>query len=61
MKMFANFGHGKCPMCGDFGKKMNKKAGKGKADFRCRNCNLVFDNYFIYAAEEPGEQQKFWN
>ncbi len=55
MIMFVNFGMGKCPMCGDFGKKIQKD------NFSCRKCSLMFDKFYVSFLSEPQEQNSFWN
>jgi transposase-like protein len=57
--MFVNFGQGKCPICGDFGKKLSEK--KLKNNFNCKKCNATFDNFYLFILKEPEEQNKFWN
>lgn len=53
--MFVNFGEGKCPLCGDFGRR-----ARGKS-YSCGKCSLAFDNFSVMFAEEPEEQNRFWN
>ena len=54
--MLVNFGTGKCPLCGDFGKEIVKK------NFRCSKCNISFNDFMIMQFEEIGEYySKYWN
>ena len=55
--MFVNFGHGKCPVCGDFGNRMQKQKGS----FSCRRCMLAFDKFSVVFFEEPQDNGRFWN
>ena len=54
--MFVNFGSGKCPMCGDFGKTMVKDI------FHCPKCRISFNDFYI---SNPGElkdyESRYWN
>ena len=61
--MFMNFGHGKCPLCGDFGARIAQKrqAKMNDRNFNCKNCNAVFDNFCLFMLDAPKEQNKFWN
>ncbi len=53
--MFVQFGEGKCPLCGDFGKELKKEM------FSCRSCDISFDKFMILFTAEPKVEQKFWN
>jgi tRNA(Ile2) C34 agmatinyltransferase TiaS len=53
--VLVNFGTGKCPLCGDYGKKLEKKA------FQCRKCRIRFDHYWILSTKELREASKYWN
>lgn len=56
MRMLVNFGHGKCPLCGDFGRELEKRT------FHCRKCDIAFDKFFILHADEAKEYYaKYWN
>lgn len=54
--MLVNFGSGKCPLCGDFGKELEKKKL-----FHCRKCNIRFDQFWIMTSSELREASKYWN
>ena len=54
--MIVNFGNGKCPLCGDFGKKIENRT------FHCVKCDVAFDDFLIHhAAENENSMNKFWN
>lgn len=53
--MFVQFGDKKCPLCGDFGKEIEKET------YSCRNCEIAFDKFMISFVSEPKEKQRFWN
>jgi len=52
--MFVNFGTGKCPVCGDFGKTVEKDI------FHCGRCSVSF-NQFSITTLEIKEHDKYWN
>lgn len=54
--MFVNFGSGKCPVCGDFGKVMQKDV------FHCNKCKIAFNDFYISNFRELKEyENKYWN
>ena len=54
--MIVDFGYGKCPLCGDFGKEIQQR------DFTCRRCDVAFNRFFITAnGEQETIENKFWN
>lgn len=54
--MLVNFGEGKCPICGDFAKKLEKKT------FHCRKCDVAFNEFLIFNVTEPENyMNKYWN
>jgi len=54
--MLVVFGNGKCPLCGDFGKKIEKKA------FHCRKCDVAFDEFLVLNVTEAEDfSSKYWN
>ena len=56
MIMFVNFGSGKCPMCGDFARTVEKKI------FHCGKCRIAFNEYYISAFGEVKDyNNKYWN
>ncbi|MEM7819831.1 MAG: hypothetical protein QXD48_03310 [Candidatus Aenigmatarchaeota archaeon] len=54
--MLINFGNGKCPLCGDFGKEIVKEV------FHCPKCNVTFNNFSLSSYSEiKTDKNKFWN
>ena len=54
--MLVVFGDGKCPMCGDAGKRIEKKA------FHCVKCDVAYDEVLIFSAAEIRDfYDKYWN
>ena len=54
--MFINFGSGKCPVCGDFGKSMTKDI------FHCLKCRISFNDYYISNVDGLKDyESKYWN
>ncbi len=54
--MLVVFGNGKCPLCGDNGRKIEKKT------FHCPKCNVAFDDFMISQARNSKKYaDKYWN
>lgn len=56
--MIVDFGAGKCPLCGDFGRKIEKKA------YHCKRCDIAFDEFLILAGMQENAEEysdKNWN
>ena len=54
--MFVHFGEKKCPICGDFGKEVEKEI------FVCNSCAISFNNFSVTGVEEVKEYiNKYWN
>ncbi len=54
--MFVNFGSGKCPVCGDFGKVMERHV------FHCAKCKIAFNDFYISNFKNLKEyENKYWN
>jgi ribosomal protein L37AE/L43A len=54
--MFVNFGQGKCPLCGDNGKEIEKKV------FHCSKCRVSFDGFIIaHSRKLKDYADKYWN
>jgi len=54
--MLVNFGQGKCPLCGDFCKELEKRT------FHCKNCNIAFDEFMIvHSSNLRKYADKYWN
>lgn len=54
--MIIVFGNGKCPLCGDFGKELDKKT------FACAKCEIAFDEFIITNMKLDKEYEyKHWN
>lgn len=53
--MIVNFGERRCPICGDFGKEVEKDT------FSCGKCSIKFDKFHI---SEPNPKKsmeyKYW-
>jgi ribosomal protein L37AE/L43A len=57
--MFVNFGSGKCPVCGDSAKNVEKKE---KDVFHCTKCKISFNDFYIANFEQLKEyENKYWN
>lgn len=53
--MFVVFGEGKCPLCGDGGRKLSKET------YHCGRCEVAFNEFYISLASEPKQAgSKFW-
>jgi hypothetical protein len=53
--MIVHFGAGKCPLCGDFAKELDRKT------LHCPKCEVAFDE-FLMLGEAAGEYNKgYWN
>ena len=52
--MFVVFGKGKCPMCGNKGKRLDKDI------FKCADCEVSFNDYSLHGQPQT-EKEKFWN
>jgi len=46
---------GKCPICWNFGKEIEKRI------FHCKRCDISFNEFSIVMPEENIEEQEFWN
>lgn len=56
MRMFVFFGEGKCPLCGDSGKKMPAET------YHCGRCAVAFNEFYISVmGETKPPENKFWN
>ena len=41
------FEEGRCPLCGNFGKEIDKGL------FHCPMCEVIFDMFFVFSEKEP--------
>jgi len=54
--MFVVFEKGRCPVCGDFGQKLEKEI------FHCSKCMIAFDEFCISDIPQSAEfVDKDWN
>ncbi len=55
--MLINFGAGKCPLCGDFARELEKKT------LHCKKCKIAFNDFFIVSSYEEIKEYyaKYWN
>lgn len=56
--MYVAFGKRKCPLCGDFGRKIHEEI------FTCIKCNIVFNNYSVHVGKNrlsDEELEAHWN
>jgi len=53
--MFVVFEKGRCPICGDFGKEVEKEI------FHCPKCMITFDRFCISHPPENNLEDKEWN
>ena len=57
--MLIVFGNDKCPMCGDFGKEIDKKV------LHCGRCNVAYDGFVITGRINENMMNpyegKYWN
>ena len=52
--MYVHFGHGRCPLCGTGGDKVEKDT------FTCRRCRVAFDRFMLFPAEQD-DMGQMWN
>ncbi len=50
--MFIDFGNGKCPICGDFGKQTDDVV-------HCTRCRTTFDGFWLFA-QDLEDTMKDW-
>ncbi len=50
--MFIDFGNGKCPMCGDFGREVEQV-------IHCIKCQASYDGFWLLSDGE--DREKDWN
>ena len=54
--MLVVFGDGRCPLCGDSGRKIDRKM------FHCRQCDVAFDEFMVTMNESSRKYaNKYWN
>ncbi len=53
--MFISFGSGKCPFCGNFGKKLEQQI------FHCAKCDIAFNDFAVSTFTDPKEHYNLWN
>jgi hypothetical protein len=53
--MLVHFGTGKCPLCGDFAKELDKKT------LHCPKCEVAFDDFLIHGDALKEYDEKYWN
>ena len=56
--MLVNFGAGKCPLCGDFGKAIDKKT------MHCPKCEIAFDDFVVMGVAPEAFKNygaSYWN